>query len=376
MNQQTSNEANDTNSIELNVFATQTATLGVTLYRSIIYQHPKQPIWKAWVQGRLAYDLPTQLSLTQRLILRGLVKRLNLGSSVLQMPRFQQRVTGFLVSATSAREVRFQIADDELSFRRKNRKSGLFTGRATVESQAVEDYLQSPLKSSVAAPIELAASYEDRHAVGQLHAVARQGVSIITDIDDTIKLTDVTDRNQMLKRTFVDPFEPIEGMNSLYRAWSERFNVCFHYVSSSPWQLYWALEQFLDDHHFPVGSIHLQWFSLREEFLKKWRLARRRKKASTIQDLLKRLPQRRFVLIGDSGERDPEIYAKLANKSPKQIAGILIRNIEQNPMDFTRLREFKSMVGNIPFRVFNEPSEIANVLDRWLMQTREARHRN
>ena len=38
-------------------------------------------------------------------------------------------------------------------------------------------------------------------------------------------------------------------------------------------------------------------------------------------------PGRRFLLVGDSGERDPEVYAEVARRRPEQVTGIAIRQV-------------------------------------------------
>ncbi len=70
-----------------------------------------------------------------------------------------------------------------------------------------------------------------------IYVLASYGVSIISDIDDTIKISQVLSKRSLLKNTFYSYFKPVDGMNELYQKWSEQ-KCQFHYVSSSPWQLY------------------------------------------------------------------------------------------------------------------------------------------
>lgn len=69
-----------------------------------------------------------------------------------------------------------------------------------------------------------------------IYVLAAHGVSVISDIDDTIKITKVLSKRALLKHTFYNYFEPVEGMSELYQKWSEQ-KCQFHYVSASPWQL-------------------------------------------------------------------------------------------------------------------------------------------
>lgn len=69
-----------------------------------------------------------------------------------------------------------------------------------------------------------------------IYVLAAHGVSVISDIDDTIKISKVLSKRALLKHTFYSYFKPVEGMSELYRRWSEE-KCQFHYVSASPWQL-------------------------------------------------------------------------------------------------------------------------------------------
>jgi phosphatidate phosphatase APP1 len=69
-----------------------------------------------------------------------------------------------------------------------------------------------------------------------IYVLDSHGVSIISDIDDTIKISQVLKKRSLLKNTFYSYFKPVEGMSELYQKWQEQ-KCQFHYVSSSPWQL-------------------------------------------------------------------------------------------------------------------------------------------
>ena len=161
---------------------------------------------------------------------------------------------------------------------------------------------------------------------GQALIVPAQGVSIISDIDDTIKRTQVRDRREMLLNTFARRFEAAPRMAAYYRALAQVPDTRFHYLSASPIQLYPALADFVRDNDFPAGSMHL-----RESTT--WRTLipgaedSRAHKLGVIDRLLTEFPQRRFVLVGDSGEADPEIYAQVYRANPQRIDGIVIRDV-------------------------------------------------
>jgi Uncharacterized conserved protein (DUF2183) len=161
---------------------------------------------------------------------------------------------------------------------------------------------------------------------GEALVVPAEGVSVISDIDDTIKRTQVRDRREMLLNTFARRFEAAPRMADWYRALAQKPDTRFHYLSASPIQLYPALSDFIRSAGFPAGSMHL-----RESTT--WRTLipgdedSRAHKLGTIERLLAEFPQRRFLLVGDSGEADPEIYAQVFRTHQARVDSIVIRDV-------------------------------------------------
>nr|WP_246351064.1 App1 family protein [Deinobacterium chartae] len=117
---------------------------------------------------------------------------------------------------------------------------------------------------------------------------------------------------------------PFEGVASFYaaleRGTGEAPNPIF-YVSSSPWNLYDLLEDFLEHQGIPAGPLLLKDWSL-------WNLkAHTGHKLGYIRRLLEAYPRLPFVLIGDSGERDPEIYLEAVRKHPGRFRAVYIRDV-------------------------------------------------
>jgi hypothetical protein len=188
---------------------------------------------------------------------------------------------------------------------------------------------------------------------GEARLVPAQGLSVISDIDDTIKHTDVRNQREMLLNTFVRRFMPVDGMASNYRALEADPDTRFHYLSASPLQLYPPLAAFLKDSGFPAGSVHL-----RESTT--WRTLvpsegeSRAHKLAIIERLLVDFPQRRFLLVGDSGEADPEIYGEVARAHTAQIQGIVIRNVTQESRDAPRYAKAFDGVDERLWHIFHE----------------------
>jgi phosphatidate phosphatase APP1 len=76
---------------------------------------------------------------------------------------------------------------------------------------------------------------DSRRFIGTIHVLSNSGVSVISDIDDTIKVSEVRNREALLLNTFCRPFKAVEGMAELYRTWHTN-GAQFHYLSASPWQ--------------------------------------------------------------------------------------------------------------------------------------------
>jgi hypothetical protein len=161
----------------------------------------------------------------------------------------------------------------------------------------------------------------------ELFILAERGISVISDIDDTIKITEVLDRPAMLRNTFLRPFRPVPGMAALYEGWRANEGAQFHYVSASPWQLYPALAEFRRTNGFPAGTFHLKTFRWKDESFFDLVQSPLEYKLGVLEPLLAKFPQRRFRLVGDSGEADPEVYGELARRHPEQIERILIREL-------------------------------------------------
>ncbi len=166
---------------------------------------------------------------------------------------------------------------------------------------------------------------------------------LISDIDDTIKITEVTDRKKMLENTFLNVFKEVSGMSSCYRQLvsSKAVNEVY-YVSSSPWQLGIVLKEFLDQNGFP----HSENLSLRQlvanNFERLWEFLEdsssykliviRNLIATKVQFFASRGIRLIVTLVGDEGEHDPEIYDQIALEYPSLIKNIYIRDLHRQQL--------------------------------------------
>lgn len=160
---------------------------------------------------------------------------------------------------------------------------------------------------------------------------------VISDIDDTVMHTGVANKAKMLWRLFVQDAESrtaFPGVADLYRALyrgvgGDEGNPML-YVSRAPWSIYEVLETFFRLEGIPEGPVL---------FLREWGLTlqrplpRRAKdhKRDLIRGMLRRYPDLPFVLIGDSGQHDPEIYAEAVREHADRVKAVYIRDVNPDP---------------------------------------------
>jgi phosphatidate phosphatase APP1 len=180
--------------------------------------------------------------------------------------------------------------------------------------------------------VELAGDYRgltDRHATRlQVRVPGPQArFGIISDIDDTILETGVQRAGRMIRQTLTGSAltrTPFPGAPELYRDLAAEANPVF-YDSSSPWNLHAFLVAFLEHQRFPLGPILLR------DLL--GTNAGHEPKSVRIEEILDLHPELSFVLLGDSGEQDPEIYAEIVRAYPGRILAVYIREVRLDPGD-------------------------------------------
>jgi phosphatidate phosphatase APP1 len=157
---------------------------------------------------------------------------------------------------------------------------------------------------------------------------------VASDIDDTILHTGVVSTLKW-KVIYNSIFKhaknrlPLEGAadfyHKLHRGVSGKNANPIFYVSHSPWNLYRYLELFLKQNNFPKGPILLRSLS---NLLRKKSQDERPQKHKEILNLLKTYPNLPFILIGDSGEHDPDIYIEIAEEFPNRVLAIYLRSVK------------------------------------------------
>ena len=159
---------------------------------------------------------------------------------------------------------------------------------------------------------------------------------VVSDIDDTVLQSHVTSVAQAVRTALLGNARtrlPFPGVAAFYRALAAgaagaEGNPIF-YVSSSPWNLYDLLEDFLALQGIPDGPLTLRDWDVERSALGSGRL--HGFKETAIREILDTLPALPAILIGDSSQRDPEIYADLVRAYPDRILAVYIRDVKRTP---------------------------------------------
>lgn len=198
-----------------------------------------------------------------------------------------------------------------------------------------------------------------RRFESRVHLLDDDGVSVLSDIDDTIKITAVHDKRALIRNTFVHPFRPTPGVVQLFDRWATQ-GAAFHYVSNSPLPLLSAIEGFIGDAGYPRGSITLKEFRWKDGTFLDLLDAPEDHKQHAIEAHIDRFERRRFILVGDTGERDPEIYAALRRKYGERVAAIFVRDTGASSSEALEVRLGTVFEGLPPavWTVYTDGSEV------------------
>lgn len=289
-------------------------------------------------------------------LLRTALKLDGVKLSAAQRALFAERARLFMVDHERGRTIVVRVAGRDFRLP-ESRADGQFFGRLRLDASGIPEHAENlPIKAVLRAG-------DTRQFDGRVELWRTNGITVISDIDDTIKITNVGDHSAMLRNTFLEPFQVVPQMAGAYRAWAARSSAQFCYVSASPWQLFLPLSEFLSSNGFPVGAFCLRNFRWKDESFFHLFQDPGKFKLAVLEPLLQNCPERRFVLVGDSGEKDAETYIELSRKFPRQISRICIRDVTGETIEAKRYRSL--LKGQPPelLVVFKDPAELAGALD-------------
>ncbi|MGE3806059.1 MAG: App1 family protein [Gemmataceae bacterium] len=307
--------------------------------------------WQVDVHGWIFE--PERDSTRRRSALAVLGTSLELARDEAQSKRFQERAWLFLADNERGKAVPIRLAGKSFTLPDSD-AMGHFKTTLTLSDKDV----QAHKRKEGWLPLEAVLRDGDRRLfAGQVFLIPPKGRSVISDIDDTIKISEVRDKQKLLANTFLLPHRAVPGLAELYQKWHEQGAV-FHYVSASPWQLFPMLGKFRDDEKFPAGTWHMKDVRFKDSRVANLFASPIEYKLGRIEPLLKAYPERTFLLVGDSGEQDPEVYAELARKYPQQIERIFIRDVTGEKADAPRYKKVFAGLDAARWQIFAAPADI------------------
>jgi phosphatidate phosphatase APP1 len=174
-------------------------------------------------------------------------------------------------------------------------------------------------------------------ATAPIRVPAGATFGVISDLDDTVIQSRITSFLQAVRTVMLGNARtrlPFPGVAAFYQALERggdgaRTNPIF-YVSSSPWNIYDIIADFMDIQRIPTGPIHLRDWDIGLSALSSHRL--KTHKEPIIREILDLYPSLPFILIGDDSQKDPEIYRAILDRYPRRILAIYIRNVRADPV--------------------------------------------
>lgn len=307
--------------------------------------------WQIPVHGWI-YE--PQNSVVRKAIIAKLLKvGYDLGPTESTQENFDRRVNLLMADNESGRKVVIRIAGRIITLPASS-ANGHFRTTIKLSRDVVARYAKGEMLN-YSAVLNIT---DTRKFSGRVKIIPPTGISVISDIDDTVKISEVTDHKKLFEYTFFKDFVAAPGMSKMYQAWSQR-NVSFHYVSSSPWHLYAPLLEFTQKEKFPWATFSLKMIRLKDKTILNIFKKGTETKPRQIEPILLRYPERKFILVGDSGEQDPEVYASLLRKYPSQIINILIRNVTHSSASDPRFSKVFERIAKNKWQLFEDVSDIA-----------------
>ena len=113
---------------------------------------------------------------------------------------------------------------------------------------------------------------------------------------------------------------------------------------------------------FPAATYHLKRVRLKGRSVQQLFTNPLDLKLKLIEGIMANYPERRFVLVGDSGERDPDVYGAIARKYPNQVHRIYIRDVTGQPQDAQRYQRAFADVPKDAWQLFRKAEELPTEL--------------
>lgn len=243
-------------------------------------------------------------------------------------------------------------------------------GRSAVSQQIVTSIPDH--KDGISAEISAIPSEITPHGPMLTHFAEPEGWLIVSDIDDSIKITMTPSPIGILRSTFISDPTPIAGMPDLYARIAASLHPTWFYLSASPYNLYPFLRTFLHQ-YYPKGTTMLRdasWMDL-SGFLASLTQGTEAYKRGRIEDIHGWLPKRKVICVGDSTQSDPEVYGDICREYKGWVKAVFIRKVtdvaEMKKTDKNTDGRFEKAFKDVPreiWRTFEDPSELYGAVEQ------------
>lgn len=173
---------------------------------------------------------------------------------------FEERIRAFLVDNKQYKKVSVTILEDiyQLNLTEANGHSitNLKIPSYKISNQVLADRkIEFKINSS---------KKNNKTYKGIIYIIPENSTCLISDIDDTIKVSDVRNKQKLIQNSFINPFNAVPGMQDFYSKLNESKINCFLFVSASPWQMYSVLNDFFSKEKFPPALYFMKYFRLKD----------------------------------------------------------------------------------------------------------------
>ncbi|MCB1176897.1 MAG: App1 family protein [Leptospiraceae bacterium] len=295
----------------------------------------------------------------RKIFIKLLQKYFNIENLSETEPIFRERLHWFLVDNQRSKKIKINFYNKIINME-KTKPNGKFITKLEIDPSLINP---KDLKNGTLHYTASLKSKDTRKIEGIIYLADKFEYIVFSDIDDTIKISDVRNKRELLRNTFKRNMKPVEGMAEIYNKIANKKKTLFYYVSASPWQMYSLLYKFINDFGFPTGLFGLKEFRLKDRNFFNLFKSPEKYKINRIEPIIKRFSNQKYILIGDSGEKDPWIYHHLYQKYPDKIQFIFLRNAypESNNKDIIDL--YKD-VPEEKWKLFINPLELNSYLDK------------
>ena len=314
--------------------------------------------WSMRVQGRVFE--PPESSRSRQAMIDALAPAVGANRND---PHFRSRADYFVADSVRNARISIKIGNRIVVLPETSDAAGCFSADIAIDSDEVASLAHDGIIDFESHPTRVQGS----NFRGTALLLSTEGVTVVTDLDDTIKETNVNNHAEAKANLFVRPFKPVAGMPELYRAWQQAddANLHFHVVSAGPWQFHEPLRRFTESVGFPKFTWDMRCVDITDpavlidEIVKADPQRIFAFKVAKIGAFMKRYPKRHVVLVGDSGERDPEVYAAIVREFGELVDAVYIHNVSREGPGAKRYDAlFRPLNALGKLQVFDQPGEL------------------